>query len=560
MIIHDPRSEEALLRLAAGVCGKKGFEKPDRRWWTGLPSRVFVFLTPLAIAFFFMGGLESQSTPAAIRQMVGSVLMMLLIRAGMILLGTVSQKCGLFTTLANLPVSGRIALAYVRSRFIRKFWLPALSASLVIAWGMKSFSYEVGFLPHAALMCGITFATMVICESRWLTGLRLVKIWYAAGSLVIAYLLYLHFSGGIRTNTPPAIAEWMDRLLWIFPPAWVFPGKAESGGLILAGAWMLRGLWSWIRWPSTACPAYDKPLDFHTIFGNPGKQEIPSVSHPEESIVFEPPMTPASHGWVNRLVLRSIPPEELAAAGAILDSGAHWTKRTNLALLLAPFWLIAAWLGQDLIPENANGEFIRIAQWIIPITYAALAVFPYSNATQRATDPYPLGTLLVPFFTILPISIRSLLRISQRVTLVRSIVFALIVTPFFWTLAAICEQDYLANALLGGILAFAICWNFSRPVFIYHRLQAALKRKRGVFLLHFATSTVQVALFLLWIASGFCGVSAAYLWAAEKNEFLLIPAAIVGLALNAVFSRVILEILINEVRHRRYDWVAKPKS
>ncbi len=47
--------------------------------------------------------------------------------------------------------------------------------------------------------------------------------------------------------------------------------------------------------------------------------------------------------------------------------------------------------------------------------------------------------------------------------------------------------------------------------------------------------------------------------ATETSEFLLLPASLIGIALSAVFSRIILEIAINEMRHRRYDWIAKPK-
>lgn len=558
MILHDPKTEDAILRIATKVSGKNGFQKRDTRWWTGLHRRLFVFTMSLLMVLFFLGGLENKPMPMATRQMLCSVLMMLLVRAGMVFLGATSQKCGFFTTLANLPVHGHTAIAFIRSRFIRKFWWVAVSFSCVAAWGVCGFARDSSFLLIAALFTVISFATIILCDVRWLARLRPVKIWYGAGSIVIAYLVFLQFTDSLYVDSQSVGGNLIDRLLWIFPPTWILPGKAESGGLILASIWILWGLWSWIKWPQTACPNYDKPIEF---FGAPVSSSAMiegAVTAPlsPEKIDFEPPMSPSAEAWVNKLILRCIGKDDRAAAGAILDSGKNWTNRTNSVLVLAPVWLCVLWLGQDQIPDSKTGDFIRIAQWVIPIGYAILTIFPYSNSTARATNPYPLGAGHVPFFCLLPISIRSLLRISQRVTSVRCVIFGLIAMPFFWAPAIITHQEEIAKGLLGAIPAFLVVWNFSRPVFIFQRLQAAMKRKKGIFFLHLATSTVTVTLFFLWLSSGFVAVGAAYGAMLEPNIILIIMA-IIGMILNAFFAMISLELLINEVRHRRYDWVSR---
>ena len=559
MKLHDPKTEKEILRLAKSACVNRGFEKSDTRWWTLLPAKLIAFIAPLGLVFMFLFGFHAEPPPLATRQMLFTIIAMLIIRAGMAMLAVSAQKCGLYTSLVNLPVIRQVAFGYVRSRFLRKFSFIAIFYSPVLVIGLDSMAVQMETVSKGLLLIGIVCGTVAVCDSRWFTRLHLVKIWYAAGALVVAYLLYLHFYG---FHSLPAVQTWMDRLLWIFPPAWILPDRMDSGGLLLAVAWSTWGLWSWIRWPSAVSPGYDKPGDFVTAFGGFSETETPVGNHESQTSSVEvlelgKPMTKADNGWVNRLVVRSISPADRAIAGALVDHGKDWSKSTNTFLILGPMWLLVLWMVKDSLLTGESGESIGFIVWIIPITFVLLKIFPYSNSIKRATDPYPLGAEHVPFFTMLPISIRDLLRISQRVTIIRSAIFAIITTPFFWGLVIITDEPETAAGLLAGIPAFAIVWCFSRPVFIWHRIQAATKRKRGVFLMHCATGSMEVMLFFLWAIAGFAGVAAACAWALETSEFLLIPAALVGMALSAVFARIILEIAINEIRHRRCDWVAK---
>lgn len=569
MRLHDPRTESEIIRIASGVAGKRGLERPDTRWWTNLPSKVTAFLTPPGIALFFLGVFDTDPPPAATRQMLCALMAMLLIRAGMTTLSLTAQKCGIYTVLVNLPVPGKIAYGYVRSRFLRKFWWVALIYSFVLSLATHRFEHPEATIQTTLLLFGITLGAVAFIYSKWCMRSKLVKIWYVTGSISIAWLFCLHFfSEGSLANTQ----VWIDHMLWIFPPTWVLPEKINSGGFILALIWIAYGLWSWIYWPSTLSAGFNKADDFPSAYGFTGYAEEASEvndtpSLPEGAFCFDPPLSPAGKGWVNQLIMQSTASEDRLVAGALLDSGKSWSTAANLSLIFAPLWLLVCWLLKDHLPTGDEAHVIKLLEWVVPFIFVVLAVFPYSNSIQRATNPHPLGSGKVPFFSTLPVSISGLLRISQMVALVRCIIFAAIATPFFSVLSIIGDLPEVADGLAVAIPAFTVFWYFSRPVFIWNRIQSSIKRRRGIFLLHFATASVEIALFILWLLSGFVGVSVAYQFGLEvgkernngSHTLQLVAGTLVGITLSAVFSRVMLEIVINEVRHRRYDWVSRFK-
>ncbi len=412
----------------------------------------------------------------------------------------------------------------------------------------------------ALLLGAVTYSTVILRENRWIAKIHLVKFWYAATWSVIAYLVAIYLNE--MAETPFLPPEHDGRILWTLPPAWVMPGFLEKGGIVPAAVWIFLGALSWVRWPSTTHPWYDKPYDFFGAFGSFAREETHSPRPPETPAaeIERQPEPAVEKGWVDRLIYRSFSSAEKPVAMALLDPGKYRTFTTNLVLVLAPLWLLGAWAGRDLIPAGDSGASLRTVFWIIPAITMLLTIFPHSNGIRRATDPYPFGGGHIPFFCTLPVSIRDLLRVSQKLTLVRGAIFCLIATPFFYLLAIIDGMPEVAAGLLGAIPVFTAVWVLSRPVLVWHRIQAAMKRKRGILLLHYASGGVEVILFFLWALSGCCGVAAAYFWAAETTEFLLLPASVCGIILSGVFSRIILEIAINEMRHRRYDWIATPKA
>lgn len=557
MNLHDPNTEKQISRIAERSLAGQPFERRFSKWWTlQLPDWV---LTTLVVLFFSILFFASSAIPQY-RNMVCAMLGMLAIRAGISSLVFTAQKCELHTTLVNLPARRQLAFGYVRSRFLRKFWLIAFVYSAAIAFGLYGLDV-LKALTSFFLSFGIIIGTVSFSNTRWFARSHIQKLWYLTGSilgLALFYLFIKDFEKGVLGSMEP----WIDLMLWVLPPAWISPGKIDSGGLFLAILWICLGIWSWVRWPSTLSPGYDRPGDFATDRGMSASYETfedsETTTTPEALDYPDELASDSGNGWVNRLVMKSIPAGEIAIARAILEAGKGWAKHVHLFLLLAPIWLLACWIFREHIPSDEAGDLIVIAEWLVPITYIVLTIFPYSNSIPRATNPYPLGSGHVPFFTTLPVSIRNLLSISQRVTIVRSVIFGLLSTPFFWALAVINEVPDVAAGLLGGIPTFTVIWCVSRPVFIWHRIQAATKCKRGVFFIRCATASVEVILFFLWLLASFCAVAAGFVWASERTSALLIPGAVGAFVLSAIFSRVLLEIAINEIRHRRYDWVSKP--
>lgn len=279
-------------------------------------------------------------------------------------------------------------------------------------------------------------------------------------------------------------------------------------------------------------------------------------------------MSHKGKGWVNKLVLRSIPPEHKFIAGALLDHGKNWSKSATLILAFAPVWLLVSWILSDCSLSNDTEALIQTVEWGVPAVILLLGTFPMGNSMRRAVELYPVGSGPVPFFSTLPVSIRSLLKISERVTLVRCIIFGAIATPFFSALAAINKLPEAATGIFLAIPMLSIVWYFSRPVLIWNRVQSSLKRRKGIFFLHYATTSVEIALVVLWLLAGLAGVALAFIFGVEASTgfqnqsypVLLGVGSIVAAALSAAFARVMLEIMINEIRHRRYDWTAPAKG
>lgn len=573
MTLHDRETERELLRIAQSVAGAKGLERPDDKQWSRLASLTFLF----ALWMFATCMLMLADFPVTVEQAMCSLVMMLLIKHGRNDLWATAGDCGLFNVLVNLPITAKRALSHIRSRFIRSFWLPSLLFPIPLA--VELHRHAAAAWPEIAsgiiLLTAICWATIILAESAWMTRLKLVAIWHVAAIAIIAYLAYLHYLGsGIADDSLAynSSKDALDHALWIFPPAWIFPGKAESGGHFLAALWIAAGLWSWWKWRSTAFPAYDKPHDFVGAFGSfsydesePTDQAYPNADEGDEApdeddVIFEPPIAMPSGGWLDRFILRAIRPEDRAVAGAMDDPGQTWTRRANVALLLAPFWLIGSWFFREGIADGTDGILIPIVVWFLPLSVFFVTLFPYSSATPRALSPFPLGALHVPFHSMSPVTTRSLLRISQRICLVRCCLFGLVVTPFYHLMALFHGSPQIAAGVVALVPAAMVFWIFTTPILVCSKIRTSIRRKRGVFLLHYANGVVIISLSILAFLCGLGGVACAYFFAAEGSEeggIYLLPAALGGLVLSAVFSRIVFEITHNELRHRRYYWMLK---
>lgn len=570
MRLHDPETEKALMRIARRALDGADFQKhPVSVWRRPLNWLVTIALGSIAPAYAIYSAWD-ETTPFILRDSVCAIAMMLLARLGAGQIAMSYSKASFFAAMVNLPITGHAALTFVRGIFLRKFWLPALVGSLAGAIFLHIPVNPDAFkelLTTWFLLLVIVWTTASLAQTSWLNRFRIVKIWQWAAYLLIACLFIFHWLGkgtGDPLISAAAQENLFNLLIWIFPPVWVFPGKIMDGGLIPAVVWITLGVWHWIRFPATAFPNYDRPLDFLSAFGSIGNadeaDEIGDDPAEDGLILPEPPPRPPANGWVERLIAASIPADDLAAAGAFMPAR-NYSRAANLTVAFAVVWLLVFGFGRSPGPGEPHRDFILLVAWALSAIVCGVGIFPFADHMKIAVRICPLGNTPVPLFTTLPVSLRSLLRLTFRITIVRTVIAVAIATPFFWLLARIHQIPEIGSGLLAMIPAIGVAWIFSTPAAISNRLDQHLQRRKGIFPLILATSLAQVPIGFLFVIASLAGIGLAFAWGMGatngKYAVLLLPASLTCLALGGVMSRLLFEILHLSLRQRRYDWKSK---
>ena len=133
---------------------------------------------------------------------------------------------------------------------------------------------------------------------------------------------------------------------------------------------------------------------------------------------------------------------------------------------------------------------------------------------------------------------------------------ALIATPFLTLLAWITVDAPPAPSLC-LIPVFCIVWAFSRPVFVFIRIQESSSRRPGTVLIHaFAFGTI-LLLGIGWLLSGFVTLACCIaFWqpdsSAERLENLLYGLA--GLVTSPLCARAVFEIKRLLIARRMVNW------
>lgn len=568
MKLHDPATEKELIRIARGLAGPAGFQHPGFGFWKNPIQRALACLARLWVAAILFGLIFNAAPPAVLRHTICVLLMMFLVRLGLGQIAMAFTVTGFFGTLANLPITGRKALTHVRGIIHRRLWLPALLGPFVIAIYLHlpldpgKFTQTLG---SWWLFTAIVWATLGITQVSWVRRLHIVKIWHWIAYCLIACLIVMHLFGGglvLPSASRATMENLLDRIVWVFPPAWVLPGNLAHGGIFPASLWIAWGLWSWLRWPSTAFPNYDRPMDFAGAFGDVGTAVQAEVPPPtEEGIILpDPPPRPPSNGWVDRLIAASIPAADLAAAGALMPAANH-TRTMNLTLIFAVFWLLVMGFGKTPLPGEPYHDLFLLVSWVVPSIVFIIGLLSILNPLKDAMRACPVGNTPVPFFTTLPISLRSLLRLTFRITIVRTAIAVAIATPFFWILAKIHQLPEVSPGIVAMIPAIGAAWILSVPAALSNRLDPHLRRRKGIFPLILATSLAQVPIGFLWIVTSVAGIGLSFTWGLGATDgqyaFFLLPGAIACLVFSGAMSRLLFEILHLSLRQRRYDWKSK---
>ncbi len=569
MKLHDPNTEKELIHIATRVVGSAGFLKTGFADWGRSIRKALIYMGVAYVVALVFAFLKNMGDLPQLRHALCAALLMALVRLGLGRIATSFQSACFFGTLANLPIHGKRALTHIRIIFILRFWFVSLIGSFFAALCLHFPIDPVNYLTLLAtwaLLFGIVWATLSITQLGLIRHLYLAIIWRLAAYLLFAQIVLLILFED-RSFIPPAglaaLDELISYILWIFPPAWAFPEMLAKGGMIPAILWIAWGLWCWIRWPSTAFPAYDRPHDLLGAFGDVGiSDEIDEAENPlvseENSSALEPPPQPPSTGWVERLIAATLPASDRVVAGAFLSESRHG-RRVTAIIIFAAFWLLALSIGKNLYHRELLWLLLVILSWIVPAVLFLLILLPHGNPMKAALQPCPVGNSPVPFFTMFPVTIRSLLRIIFRIVIVRTAIAVAIAIPIFWLLAKILSftQAGLISITLTSTIALA--WILSVPAFLANQMDPHLRRRKGIFPLILATSLVQVPIGFLWIIGSLAGVGFSIAWSIENSTgrygFLLL--AIGCFALSAVMSWLIFEILHLSLRQRRYEWKSK---
>lgn len=571
MKLHDPETEKSLMRIARGTLDGAEFQKHPVSIWKRPLSGLGAIAAASAMPAYVLYSTWDSSTPLLLRRSVCAIAMMLLARLGAGQIAMSFVKASFFGTLVNLPIRGRVALTFVRGIFLRMFWLPALVGALIGAVFLHYPNGPVDFPAILAtwfLLTAIVWATASLAQTQWLNRLHIVKIWQWTACLLIGCFFIFNWlakGAGDPLISASAQENLFDSLLWIFPPVWVFPGKIMDGGLIPAVAWICLGAWHWFRWPSRAFPDYDRPMDFLSAFGSIGSaDETGEIGSPladnAELILPDPPPRPPTTGWVERLIAASIPAGDLAAAGAFMP-GSNYSRAANLTAAFAVIWLLAFGFGRTPSPGEPYRDFVLLIAWAVPAIVSVIGILPFADHMKIAVKTFTVGNTPVPSFTTLPVSLRSLLRISSRIAIVRTIIAVAISAPFFWLLARILQLPGIGTGLLAMITAIGTAWILAVPAVLANRLDSHLTRKKGSFPLILATSLAQVPIGFLFVTTSLAGIGLSFAWGMGSPDgeyaIFLLPAALICLAFGGAMSRLLFEILHFSIRQRRYDWKSK---
>ncbi len=581
MKLHDPTTEREFRRLALNARGEKPVEPRDP---LGIRKKLFGYCANLVT----IGGVGivlrvvSRNEMADCWQiLICSIILMLVSLISLGALRDTVHQNGHHAVLANLPIPGRLAMTWVRNRFLFSHSFGIIACGALAAIFLHRIDAPFHTLAQSTILLGgVTFATIVLLEDENLSFFRIQRIWTLSSILLVVGMAVLAYTER-RLFGAEGMPEWLYRLIgsigWIYPTSWVMPGNLEKGGAFLALAWTGWGLWRWMDWPRIAGVHFDMPQDFIGVEFDEehDDEEDWSATNQHGIDVEEPadgklecsadgahlnPLEMSSDGWVDRWISRCVGIRDHAVAGALADPDTTWTRQTNWLLRLLPVWLFAVWAFTEWVPECKTKE--SIGMWIWPATGIILLVslLPFTNALPRMLASFAVGQQAIPFFAILPVGTRDILRISTRITIARSLVMMAIATPYLALQLAVIPNGTSPWIACWIVPAACLFWASSRPIFVWHRLNAACRGKKGTCLIRAIGTLLIVVLILLWLASGVVGVASgtgmliAYRAADEIKELTMLAAG--GMLASALSARAVFEIHHWHLRRGHFDWVA----
>lgn len=581
MKLHDPATERELMKLAAQGRNGRPIERADRgRSLSDLLGKPFLLLVGGYMMAVLLGALDPRMRTAHWPTLYCSLVLTATALIGSVnLLNPINSRTGYGATLLNLPIPGERLFRWVRSRFLAASAPTLLMLGAVCSIARHGFTAASPWSAAATtlLLAATTFATIILLNEDSLQKLRLRLIWAALTALAVVWILGLFifrrtlFAEG---NTPDWLAEWILHLTWIFPPSWCLPGRFENGGAVLALPWITWGISRWISWPRRIGLLFDQTQDIA-----PDSGDFPDDEHENDfagsatlgigpfqettdppCVTLPEPMAMAGGGWVDQWVRRVIGKKDAPLAAALVDLNTSWTKQTHRLMFLFPPGLTLLWAFSKYLPSSGINGAVETTAWICAFGFPAVFLLPISNSVPRATAGWILGNQALPVFTMLPVGVRDLLRISSRISLARCLVACGIGTPIYGALLAAFDGDitpWAACWLVPGVCWF---WSTSRPLFLWYRLQTLNHPRRGARVLHVVLTVVLIALAIVWLVSGIAGVIcgfALFVGHPTASDRLWLPVwAAAGLLASGLCARAVFEIHRWQLTRRYLDWLS----
>ncbi len=584
MKFSDRATEREWIRLASE--GRMG--RPMKRKDPGpsLKSRVSPLFGILAIASvisWLMGMNEPEMRSEHWQTMLSCLILIFTSLVGVqTLMHPINSRPGYVAAALNLPVSGESIIRWVR----RQIWLRRFPKTLlicgVISLAVHGFEFSAPWkiAATALLLTATTFATTILLEDEWLQRLRIGRLWGVLVALLVVWLVALYIShgkGSMVGNPPDWMAAGVLRLSWIFPPSWCLPGRFEHGGFWLALPWIAWGATRWYSWPKRAGQHLDRLQDLNPAYDDSDEDddslddESPELieAHSEEkpeprddnrTTDLPEPLAMIASGWVERWVCYFIGGKNLSMAGAMVALHPAWTPLTNRVIRYAVPMLTFVWAFHRYFPDSKFKSTADLWMGIISFILPMGVLLPVTNAVPRATSTWALGGQVLPFFSMLPISVRDVLRVSMRVTLARCLIMVPLMTPIAAALLAIYhELGCSAWTACWMVPAVACFWVHSRPIFLALRFRSSSRRSKSL-LIHTVLGLFSLISGLGWLAAGaIAGISGVMLFAPENSgtdRWETLAAFLGGLLVSGLCARAVFEIHVWKLKRRMLDWLA----
>lgn len=546
-------------------------EKSDIRIWPRLKAALKFVLWELIIGWFVLvlcGFLHPVFRDAGWRDFMlagGVTATALLLNARLMRLLDSSPTV---IALYHLPVSGRDINRWALGETLRHS-LALLPRMLVVAFAWQGFPALAAAWPQVLAVGVLLWLVMLACvmlnNEPLVLNLRVAHVWRVVLLTWLMLLLYAWWrekSLSHATSLPSWIPALCEPASWLLPTKWAMHGVLHESSAMLTLVCLGLGAWLWRRFPDKNAAVFDQTLEG---FIQPGSDDgddetwnesgAAPVTAPEVtdeivtalgsvsekiSRIMARETSKACTGWIEKLTYASLRGRDRMLAPILIGYDPGWTTRWWLALRLCILLLVLGYtlfeFGTSWITPDAMEPWL----WIAPLALLLGLGYPLSNSIPMAVESWPLGQHAMPCFAGLPIGVRELMRVSFRVTAVRTLGALTLALPVLAAQCFILKQPERIPALLVTAASLSACWIMARPAFIYYRLQQVSRPARSAVLSHWCWYLVLAPLALGLVFSFVLAIAMP-----------LLPALGAGLCARCMYG-----IFHGRARSRKLDWVS----